>query len=99
VNGIRMLRPSVGDLMDRSAEPAVVAEFRATALAVEGVRSVEKVHARRMGLGYRVVIHVQADPELTLRDAHNLGGQVRSALRATGTVIDAIVHMEPFENP
>jgi len=96
-NGIRLLRPSVGDLMDRSAEPAVVAHLRETALAVDGVRSVEKVHARRMGLGYRVVIHVQADPGMTLRDAHNLGGRVRSTLRGTGTVIDAIVHMEPWE--
>jgi cation diffusion facilitator family transporter len=99
VNGIRLLRPSVGDLMDRSAEPAVVARFRETALRVDGVRTVEKVHARRMGLGYRVVIHVQADPGMTLRDAHNLGGRVRSALRDTGTVIDAIVHMEPWEAP
>ncbi len=96
-NGIRLLRPSVGDLMDRSAEASVLASFRKTALAVDGVRSVEKTHARRMGLGYRIVIHVQADPNLSLRDAHNLGGRVRSALRDTGTVIDAIVHMEPWE--
>ena len=83
--------------LTQSVRNRVLGAFRETALAVDGVRSVEKMHARRMGLGYRVVIHVQADPEMTLREGHNLGGRVRSALRDTGTVIDATVHMEPWE--
>jgi len=96
-NGIRLLRPSVGDLMDRAPDPSVAAAVRETALCVDGVKAVEKLHVRRMGLGYRVVIHVQADPAMPLRDAHNLGGRVRSTLRSMPMVIDAIVHMEPFE--
>jgi hypothetical protein len=44
------------------------------------------------------LIHVQADSGRTLREAHNPGGRVRSALRATSMVIDATVHREPFEN-
>ena len=96
-NGVRLLRPPVGDLMDRSPDPSVLASVRVTALAVDGVRAVEKLYVRRVGLGYRVVIHVQADPAMPLREAHALGGRVRSALRAMPTVIDAIVHMEPFE--
>lgn len=96
-NGFRLLRPSVGDLMDRAPDPSVTAAVRETALCVNGVRAVEKLHVRRMGLGYRVVIHVQADPELPLREAHNLGGRVRSTLRSMPMVIDATVHMEPFE--
>lgn len=97
-NGIRLLRPSVGDLMDRAPDPTVPAAVRETALCVDGVRAVEKVHVRRMGLGYRVVIHVQADPAMPLREAHSLGGRVRSTLRSMPMVIDAIVHMEPFES-
>jgi cation diffusion facilitator family transporter len=96
-NGIRLLRPSLGDLMDRSPGAAVLESVRNAALSVEGVLAVEKLHVRRMGLGYRVVIHVQADPGIPLREAHSLGGRVRSALRAMPTIIDATVHMEPFE--
>jgi cation diffusion facilitator family transporter len=97
-NGIRLLRPSLGDLMDRSPGAAVLESVRNAALSVEGVLAVEKLHVRRMGLGYRVVIHVQADAGIPLREAHSLGGRVRSALRAMPTIIDATVHMEPFES-
>lgn len=96
-NGIRLLRPSVGDLMDRSAEPAVLAAIREMAARVDGVRAVEKLYVRRVGLGYQVVIHVQADPDAPLREAHDLGGEVRAALRSMPGVIDAIVHMEPWD--
>lgn len=96
-NGIRLLRPALGDLMDRAPDATVLDSVREAAISVAGVRAVEKVHVRRVGLGFRVVIHVQADPDLPLRDAHTLGGTVRSRLRAMPTVIDATVHMEPFD--
>jgi divalent metal cation (Fe/Co/Zn/Cd) transporter len=42
---------------------------------------------------------VQADPSLSLRDAHDLGGRVRAAIRSDPLFLDAIVHMEPYEGP
>ena len=38
------------------------------------VMAIEKLAVRRVGLRYRVVVHVQADPDLSLRAAHDLGG-------------------------
>jgi len=96
-NGVRLLRPAVADLMDGAPHPAVVDRVRARALSVPGVRLVEKVQARRAGLGYLVALHIQADPAMTLRAAHDLGGRVRSAVRSEREIIDALVHMEPFE--
>jgi cation diffusion facilitator family transporter len=96
-NGIRLLRPAVMDLMDRAPSAALLDQARARAGAVPGVMAVEKLQARRAGLGYLVSIHVQADPLLSLRDAHSLGGRVRSVLRAESFILDAFVHMEPYE--
>jgi len=96
-NGFRMLRPAVADLMDRAPEPAVLDRVRQLARSVPGVLAIEKVQGRRTGLNYLVTIHVQADPALSLRDAHNLGGRVRSAIRTDPLFLDVIVHMEPFE--
>jgi divalent metal cation (Fe/Co/Zn/Cd) transporter len=48
-------------------------------------------------MGFLVSIHVQAEPSTPLRDAHSLGGKVRSVLRAERFIIDAFVHMEPYE--
>ena len=47
---------------------------------------------------YFVDIHVQADPHLSLRDAHILSGKVKGAIReAVPAVTDASIHMEPYE--
>lgn len=98
-NGLRLLRPSVADLMDRAPEPAVLNRVRSLAAAVPGVLAIEKVQGRRAGLNYLVAIHVQADASLSLREAHDLGGRVRAAIRNDPLFLDAIVHMEPYEDP
>jgi cation diffusion facilitator family transporter len=97
-NGLAILRPAILDLMDRAADAEVVAAIEMASLGVAGVKAVEKLLARRAGLGYFVGIHVQADPALSLHDAHIIGGKVKSAIRAAvPAVLDVLVHMEPYE--
>ena len=97
-NGFAMLRPSLDELMDRSPGPEIVGPVRAAAEAVSGVRAIEKLHVRKVGLGYRVIVHVHADPMMPLRDAHSLGGAVKAAIRErVPRVQSVLVHMEPFE--
>ncbi|MDT8367777.1 MAG: cation diffusion facilitator family transporter [Longimicrobiales bacterium] len=99
VNGVRLLRPSLLDLMDRAPGPELETRIREVAREVPGVLAVEKLMARSVGVGYRAVLHVQADPEMPLREAHDLGGRVRSAVRArVDGVVDVVIHMEPFED-
>ena len=97
-NGTRILRPAVADLMDHSPETALLSTVEAAAYSVEGVRAIEKLKMRKAGMGYFVDVHVQADPVLSLRDAHILSGCVKSAIRkAVPSVLGVLVHMEPFE--
>lgn len=52
---------------------------------------------RKAGMGYFVDMHVQADPQLPLYDAHILSGRVKWAIReAVPSVLGVLVHMEPF---
>jgi cation diffusion facilitator family transporter len=98
VNGLSMLRRSLGELMDRTPEGDVVRVVREVAERVPGVRATHKLAMRKSGLHLRATIHVQADPGLTLHDAHILGGKVKSAIReAVPQVQSVLVHMEPFE--
>jgi cation diffusion facilitator family transporter len=97
-NGIRLLRPAIGDLMDRMPEGPDVERTARAAGAVEGVRAIEKLRVRRLGLDYFVDLHVQADPELSLRDAHTLSGRVKGAIKAAVPgVAGVLIHMEPYE--
>ena len=99
VNGVRMLRTASHDLMDRTAGSEIVDQVRRIAQSVPGVLAIEKLGVRRSGMTYRVTIHVQADPNMSLDDAHALGGQVKSAIRAQlPRVASVLVHMEPFNN-
>ena len=57
----------------------------------------EKPFIRKTGTNYRVTIHVHAEPSLPLRDAHVLGGKVKSAIRAAVPQVQSVlVHMEPY---
>lgn len=97
-NGARMLRPAVHDLMDRRPDPDVVRRIEAAARGVDGVLMVEKLRVRKFGMDYSADLHVQADPALSLHDAHVLGGRVKGAIKAAvESVADVLVHMEPFE--
>ncbi|HYD54684.1 MAG TPA: cation diffusion facilitator family transporter, partial [Gemmatimonadaceae bacterium] len=96
-NGYTLLRAAVDDLMDRMPGDDVVEPVRRIASVVEGVRTTEKLFVRKVGLGYRVTIHVQADPAMRLDDAHALGHRVQQAiLDAEPRVSSVLVHMEPY---
>ncbi len=82
LNGLRLLRPAIQDLMDRMPERSVIDQIEISAKSVDGVRAIEKVRVRRLGIEYYVDLHVQADPALSLRDAHILSGKVKGAIRA-----------------
>lgn len=96
-NGLAMLRPAFDDLMDRVPGPEIVQRVRGAAATVPGVLAVEKLAMRRMGMTFRLTIHVQADPLMSLEEAHVLSGRVKGAVRGVEPRVSGItVHMEPF---
>lgn len=98
VNALLLARPAIHDLMDRSPGAEILARIEDAARATPEVRAVEKLHVRKVGLHFYVDIHVQAEPMMSLRDAHTLSGKVKTAVRtAIPEVRGVLVHMEPHE--
>jgi cation diffusion facilitator family transporter len=98
-NGVGMLRPAVDDLMDRAPEPDVRERILAAAHTVPEVRALEKLKVRRVGTALFVDLHVQADPALSLHDAHIVSGCVKTAIRrAVPVAAGVLIHMEPFDS-
>ena len=96
-NGVVLIRPALHDLMDKMPGEEVIGAVRTAAQAVPTVKAIEKLSARKAGLVYYVDIHVQADPSMSLHDAHELSGAVKSAIRQrVPSVAGVLVHMEPF---
>lgn len=97
-NAVGVMRPAVDELMDRAPEANLLRAASEAALAVPGVRAIEKLRGRKAGARYLLDLHVQAAPDLSLHDAHILSGIVKSAIRRRlPTVENVLVHMEPFE--
>ena len=98
VNAIRLMTPAIHDLMDRSPATALLDEIAAAASGTTDVRAIEKLKVRKVGLSYFVDLHVQADPTLSLHEAHILSGRVKSAIRQrVPLVAGVLIHMEPHE--
>ena len=98
--GGRLLRENVDTLMDRQADADLLDAIRGEALAVPGVRGVEKLRARKAGLDYLVDIHVEVDPEESVRSGHDIAHAVKDRLiDGVGPIRDVLVHVEPDPAP
>jgi cation diffusion facilitator family transporter len=99
VNGVRTLRPAISGLMDEAPDTALKVRAMEAACSVDGVRRVENLKLRRSGLGFYVDLHVQADPVISLEDAHEIAARVKYAIRdAIPNAVNVLVHMEPFRS-
>lgn len=98
-NGAQLLRTAARDLMDHTPGAEIVDPVRRAAESVAGVLATEKLAVRRTGMTYRVTLHVQTAPDLSIRDAHIVGGMVKSAIRAAVPAAQSVlVHLEPYES-
>jgi len=95
-----LLWDNVQSLIDRQADPNFLRLVGAEALLVPGVRAVEKLRVRRMGIEYIVEIHIQVDGEETVRGGHAVAHAVkRRLLGEVASITDVVVHVEPYDGP
>lgn len=96
-NGVAIAGKALGDVMDTAAPTDFEHEVRALALAVAGVRALDKVRVRKSGLSHLVDIQVRVDGALTVRAGHEIAHAVKDALIASvpHTISDVTVHIEP----
>jgi len=96
MTGLRVVRRASLELADTMPDPALTAELRRAAMSVPGVRGVEKQLARKTGLRYHVDVHLEVDPDMTVRASHEIAHAVkRRVLAECNWVADVLVHVEP----
>jgi cation diffusion facilitator family transporter len=94
--GLRVVRQTALYLTDTMPDAQQMSEIRAAALRVTGARGVEKCFARKTGLRYHVDLHLEVDPEMTVRESHDIATAVRTAVKAdVPWVEDVLIHVEP----
>ncbi|MEI9975880.1 MAG: cation diffusion facilitator family transporter [Ignavibacteriota bacterium] len=94
--GVRVSRDTAMQLIDTMPDPQHMDEIRAAAATVLGVRGVEKCFARKTGLRYHVDLHLEVDPEMTVRRSHEIAHNVQLHIKEKlDWVADVLVHVEP----
>lgn len=94
--GLRVVRETALQLMDTMPEGEQMEEIRKVAMSVPGALAIEKCFARKTGLRYHVDLHLEVDPQLTVRASHDIATAVRIAIRNdVDWVEDVLVHVEP----
>jgi len=94
--GLRVVRETALQLMDTMPDKDRMAQIRAAAAVVPGVRGVEKCFARKTGLRYHVDLHLEVDPNMTVRQSHHIAHEVRQRILERLTwVADVLIHVEP----
>jgi ferrous-iron efflux pump FieF len=81
-------------LMDRRADPAIIAGIGAIARDWPGVKGFHDLKTRMAGSRIFVNIHIELDGDQTLRDAHDIGAGLRRAILAAYPQADVIVHKD-----
>ncbi|MFA6455447.1 MAG: cation diffusion facilitator family transporter, partial [Bacteroidota bacterium] len=96
INAYRLFRPALDEVMDAAPPADIENQVRSTALAVSGVAGLDKCYVRKMGLDYFVDLHVVVDGNLSVRDGHLIGHNVKDALCAMNIrIVDVLIHIEP----
>jgi len=95
-NAWRLLRPAVNELMDRTPDRELRENIRHIAESVEGVDRVEKCLVRKMGYQFYADMHVEVDPQMTVKKSHEIAHDVKDRIRSQiPRVKDVLVHIEP----
>jgi cation diffusion facilitator family transporter len=97
VAGLRVMYEASMHLMDTMPDEYSMLRIREVALSVRDVAGVEKCYARKTGFKYHVDLHLEVDPEITVRASHEIATRVRDRIRRElPWVADVLVHVEPY---
>ncbi len=96
--GLWLLGPTLHELMEGSVDPALLQFVYETSTNCPGIRGVDKVWVRKLGMRLMVDLHIEVDPNISVQEGHRLSHEVKAKLQAElPQVRDVMVHVEPYD--
>jgi cation diffusion facilitator family transporter len=94
----KLIWTSAGELIDRAPGAKKMSRIANVVLQTPGVRTYHAIRARKLGGNVDMDVHVLVDPNLTVREGHDIAREVRRRVQdAEPNVQQVIVHVEPDE--
>ena len=87
------------DLMDGIDNTEVYGRLFEAVNSVHGAHNPHRVRARKIGNHYMVNLDIEVDPDLSVREAHDIAKNVENSIKSTlKNIYDIMVHVEPMGN-
>ena len=96
LGAVRIGKGAWDALMDRRADPEILAGIGEIAGGWPGVRGFHDLKTRTAGSRVFVNIHIELDGDQSLREAHDIGAGLRRAILAAYPQADVIVHKDVY---
>ncbi len=87
------------DLMDGINNTEVYCNLFEAVNSVTGAQNPHRVRARKIGNHYMVNLDIEVDPDLTVKEAHDIARNVEKSIKSKlKNIYDIMVHVEPLGN-
>jgi cation diffusion facilitator family transporter len=97
--GFRIFMKSNIDLMDGIDNTEVYSRLFESVHSVEGAHYPHRVRARKIGHYYMVNLDIEVDPNLSVKEAHDIARNVENSIKSNmRNIYDVMVHVEPLGN-
>ena len=95
-----IVRPAFENLVDTSGDVHLADMINNRVVSIDGVQSVHKIRTRPLGASlYAVDLHIQVDPDMNVRQAHDLSHLIQNELRTKlPQIVETTVHVEPVRS-
>jgi cation diffusion facilitator family transporter len=98
-SGFRIFMKSNIDLMDGIDNMEVYDKLFESVHSVEGAHNPHRVRARKIGHYYMINLDIEVDPDLPVREAHDIAKNVENSIKSNlRNIYDVMVHVEPLGN-
>lgn len=95
-NSYRILKPALGEIMDKDMYGEMEDEVCKFAKTVEGVEDTEKCFIRKTGMTFYVDLHIIVDKNRTVKDGHDIAHNLKDRLKEQmPEIADVMIHVEP----
>jgi cation diffusion facilitator family transporter len=94
---MELIKPSVDILMEKSVDPKLLNEYKATINQFEQVKRVDKIRARELGYYKLLDVRLSLDHDLTIKQGHDIAHEIRNVIQKRySDVEEVLIHVNPY---
>lgn len=95
-NSYRILKPALGEIMDKDMYEDMESSVCQFARTVEGVQNTDKCHVRKTGMTYYIDLHIIVDKNISVKQGHDIAHNLKDKIKeAMPEIADVLIHVEP----